>query len=75
MANQKPQTVNIDGTEYEIDSLSDKAKVLIDHVADLDRKKASMMFQLDQINVGRDSFFAMLKAELPAKKVEAEEVA
>jgi hypothetical protein len=75
MTNKQPQTVNIDGTEYEIDSLSDKAKVLIDHVADLDRKKASMMFQLDQINVGRDSFFAMLKAELTAEKVEAEEVA
>ena len=71
MENKKPQTVNIDGTEYEVDSLSDKAKVLIDHVADLDRKKASMMFQMDQIQVGRDAFFAMLKAELPAEEAEA----
>ena len=70
---KKPQTVNIDGTEYEVDSLSDKAKVLIDHVADLDRKMASMNFQRDQIQVGRDAFFAMLKAEL-AEKSEEEEV-
>ena len=70
---KKPQTVNIDGTEYEVDSLSDKAKLMIDHVADLDRKMASMNFQRDQIQVGRDAFFAMLKAEL-AEKSEEEEV-
>ena len=65
---KKPQTVNIDGTEYEVDSLSDKAKLMIDHVADLDRKMASMNFQRDQIQVGRDAFFAMLKAELTEKE-------
>ena len=68
MENKKPQTVTIDDVEYEIDSLSDKAKLMIDHVADLDRKMASMNFQRDQIQVGRDAFFAMLKAELTEKE-------
>jgi hypothetical protein len=71
MANQQPQTVSIDGKEYEIDKLSDKAKRLIDHVADLDRKTISMDFQREQIQLGRDAAFAMLKAEL---KPEVEEV-
>ena len=70
MENKKPQTVTIDDVEYEIDSLSDKAKMIIDHVADLDRKMASMNFQRDQIQVGRDAFFAMLKAELAEKPEE-----
>ena len=73
----QPQTVNVDGTEYAVEDLSDQSKLLIDHVADLDRKLASMDFQRVQLQVGRDSFFAMLKAELakqPADAVEVEEV-
>jgi len=67
MENKKPQTVTIDDVEYEIDSLSDKAKMIIDHVTDLDRKMASINFQRDQIQVGRDAFFAMLKTEIEPK--------
>ena len=74
MANQQPQTVTVDGTEYNVDSLSDKAKMLIDHVSDLDRKMGSMRFQMDQIQVGRDAFFAMLKLELATQEV-ADELA
>jgi hypothetical protein len=69
-----PQTVSIDGVEYKIEDLSDKAKMFIDHVADLDRKMGSMRFQQDQIQVGRDAFFAMLKQELETKPEVAEEL-
>ena len=75
MANKQPQIVTIDGTEYEIDNLSNEAKLLIDHVADLDRKLASMDFQRQQLQVGRDAFFSMLKIELTKStdsEVEAE---
>jgi cell division protein ZapA (FtsZ GTPase activity inhibitor) len=72
MANQQPQTVSIDGTEYNIADLSDKAKVLIDHLSDLDRKLSSIAFQRDQLQVGRDAFFAMLKAELDTKPEDKE---
>lgn len=64
MANKQPQIVTIDGTEYEIEKLSNEVKLIIDHVADLDRKLASTDFQRQQLQVGRDAFFAMLKAEL-----------
>jgi hypothetical protein len=74
MANEKPQTVSIDNVEYKVEDLSDKAKMLIDHVSDLDRKMGSMRFQMDQIQVGRDAFFAMLKTELETKLEVAEEV-
>ena len=74
MANQQPQTVTIDGTEYDIADLSDQSKMLIDHVADLDRKLASMAFQRDQLQVGRDAFFSMLKNALEKKPEVAEEL-
>jgi hypothetical protein len=66
MSNQKsPQTVTIDNVGYIIDDLSDQAKRLIDHVADLDRKAASMDFQREQIQIGRNAAFEMLKQNLP----------
>lgn len=64
MANKQPQIVTIDNAEYAVEDLSDQAKLLIDHVADLDRKLASMDFQRQQLQVGRDAFFSMLKAAL-----------
>ena len=72
MANQQPQTVTIDNTEYNVDDLSDQAKRLIDHVSDLDRKAASMDFQREQIQIGRDAAFAMLKQSLPQQVKDAE---
>jgi hypothetical protein len=64
MAKDTKNAVMIDDVEYDFDSLSDKAKVLVQHVADLDRKMASAKFNLDQLQVGKDAFFAMLKEEL-----------
>ena len=65
MANTKqPHIVTVDGTDYEIEKLSNETKLLIDHVADLDRKLASIDFQRQQLQVGRNSFFEMLKAAL-----------
>jgi hypothetical protein len=73
MANQQPQTVSIDGTEYTIDDMTQEQRILLDHVVDLERKAASMDFQRQQIQIGRDAFFNMLKAALE-KKPEVEEV-
>jgi LmbE family N-acetylglucosaminyl deacetylase len=75
MTNKQPQIVNIDGTEYDAESLSDKSKVLIDHVADLDRKLASIEFQRQQLQVGRDAFFTLLKQELAEPKDPSPDVA
>jgi hypothetical protein len=68
MAKDTKNAVMIDDVEYDFDSLSDKAKVLVQHVADLDRKLASARFSVDQLQVGKDAFFAMLKGELEAMK-------
>ena len=66
----KKQTIVIDDQEYTEDQLTDEQKVLINHVADLDRKIGSTRFNLDQLQVGRDAFMNMLTASL---KKETEE--
>jgi len=64
MANQKSQIVTIDGVEYDASTFTEQQTALINHVADLDRKIGYPRFKLDQLEVGRDAFFAMLKQAL-----------
>ena len=70
MANQQPQIVSIDGVEHKIEDMTEQQQMLLNHVADLERKIGSTKFQLDQLQVGRDAFFTMLKAALEAKPEE-----
>jgi len=71
MANQQSQIVTIDGVEHKLEDLTEQQTMLLNHVADLERKIGSTKFQLDQLQVGRDAFFTMLKAALEAKPEEA----
>ena len=71
MANQQSQIVTIDGVEHKVEDLTEQQQLLLNHVADLERKIGSTKFQLDQLSVGRDAFFTMLKAALEAKPEEA----
>ena len=71
MANQQSQIVSIDGVEQKVEDMTEQQQMLLNHVADLERKIGSTKFQLDQLQVGRDAFFTMLKAALEAKPEEA----
>ena len=68
--NTKPQ-ISIDGVEYDVESLTDQQRTLLDHVVDLERKVNSAKFNLDQLNVGRDAFLNMLKQALAEQPAEA----
>ena len=70
---EKPQLM-IDGVEYDVEKLNDQQKAILDHVVDLERKVASARFNLDQLQVGRDSFFNMLKQSLVEQPAEAQQV-
>ena len=73
MAEKQTKTITINGTEYTEDQLTDQQKVMVNHVADLDRKIGSTQFNLDQLSVGKEAFINMLTASLEAP-VEAEAV-
>lgn len=64
MARETNNVIVIDGTEYTEDQLTDQQKVIINHIADLDRKIRSTQFNLDQLTVGKDAFVNMLTASL-----------
>ena len=73
MAEKQTKTVSINGTEYTEDQLTDQQKVMINHIADLDRKMGSAQFNLTQLQGGREFFMARLKAALEEPAQEAAE--
>jgi hypothetical protein len=70
MAEKKPNVITINDKDYTEDQLTDEQKMLINHVADLDRKIGSTRFNLDQLQVGRDAFVNMLTASLAQGEAE-----
>ena len=68
MSEKKTQIITINEVDYTEDQLTDEQKVLINHVADLDRKIGSTRFNLDQLHVGRDAFMVMLNKSLEGTK-------
>ncbi|MBT5560045.1 MAG: hypothetical protein HOJ88_09135 [Proteobacteria bacterium] len=64
MAEKQTKTISINGTDYTEDQLTDQQKVMINHVADLDRKMGSAQFNLDQLQVGKQAFMDMLTKSL-----------
>ena len=67
----KKTQITIDGTEFLFEDMTQQQQMLLNHVADLDRKLDSARFSVDQLQVGRDAFFRMLKDSLEAKPEEA----
>ena len=67
MGKNEKTPVTIDGVEHQFEDLTPHQQALLNHVADLDRKLASAKFNVDQIQVGRDAFFRMLKEALTPK--------
>lgn len=68
----KKTQISIDGIDYAFEDMTQQQQMLLNHVADLERKLDSARFSVDQLQVGRDAFFTMLKAALEAKPEEAE---
>ena len=64
MGNNTKTPLTIDGVEYQFEDMSKEQQTLVNHVADLDRKLDSARFNVDQLQVGRDAFFSMLKQSL-----------
>jgi hypothetical protein len=47
--------------------MTKEQQMMVNHVADLDRKLDSTRFNLDQMQVGREAFFKMLKESLESE--------
>ena len=74
MAKKQTKTISINGTDYTEDQLNDTQKVMVNHVADLDRKIGSANFNIDQLKMGRMAFMNALTVSLSTEPEEAEVV-
>jgi hypothetical protein len=48
----KKTPITIDNVEYQFEDMTQEQQMLVNHVADLDRKLASARFNVDQLQVG-----------------------
>ena len=74
MSEKKPNLITIDEVEYDFNDLTAEQKILFEHCIDLDRKINNTKFQLDQLQVGKQGFYNMLKQSLEAPVEKAEVV-
>ena len=68
MGKNEKTPISIVGVEYQFEDMTQEQQALVNHVADLDRKLAPARFNVDQLQVGRDAFFGMLKKALNKKE-------
>ncbi len=66
---KESQVVVINDVEYKVDDMSEQQVMLVNHVADLDRKLAGSQFNIDQLQGGREFFMKKLEAELKNEEV------
>jgi hypothetical protein len=76
MGEKKTTPVIVDDVEYVFEDMTQEQQLLVNHVADLDRKIGSTQFNLDQLSVGKQAFVQLLKEKLaaPVEKAEVEVV-
>lgn len=76
MGEKKTTPITIDDKEYIFEEMTQEQQMLVNHVADLERKIGSAAFNLDQLNVGKQAFIDLLKKalETPVEKAEVEVV-
>ena len=68
----KKTPITIDNVEYQYEDLTPEQQAIFNHCIDLDRKINSAQFNIDQLQVGKQAFFNMLKESLAKEVVPAE---
>ena len=66
---EKP-VLKIDDKEYDIESMNNEQKAMINHIADLDKKLQSSEFNLVQLRFGRQAFIDALTASFNKEESE-----
>jgi hypothetical protein len=56
--------IEINGTSYTEDQLTEKQTLLIQHIQDLDSKVNTAQFEMDQLTVSRKAFMDLLVEDL-----------
>lgn len=62
--NNKENLINVDGKEYKIDKLSDKAKFCINALNNNQQKKNTLELEMNNVDICLDYYSKELKKEL-----------
>ena len=65
----KSQMITINDVEYDTATFTEEQIALTNHCLDLDRKIGNMNFQLQQLQVGKDSFLKILTESLETVEI------
>ena len=68
---EKP-VLNLDDKEYDIESMTDEQKMMVNHINDLQNKQNTNQFMADQLSVGKEAFINMLRSSLEPEVIEGE---
>ena len=71
MPKENKQTVNIDGTDYVIDEMTDTQRYMLNQVVSLRDRIAKARMELDQIQVASSGFAKMLSDSMKGNNDEA----
>ena len=67
----KEQIITLFDKDYKESELSDEQKVMINHVADLERKIQSSEFNLQQLRFGKQAFVDALQSSVESEDAES----
>lgn len=73
MGKTEKTPITINDKQYMFEDLTQEQQVIVNHLADLDRKLGGMRFNLDQLQIGRNAFMSMLEASIAKSEAEAEQ--
>ena len=70
MAKDEKKTIIIDEVEHIYEDLTGEQQIMVNHIADLQRKIASSQFNLQQLEFGKEAFVKALKDSIEAVETE-----
>ena len=68
MGKNEKTPIIIDDVEYKYEDMTEEQQMIVNHIADLERKLSSAKFNVDQLEVGKSAFVNMLSESLKTKE-------
>jgi len=68
MAKTKKTPFELHGKEYFVEDLNKEQTVMFQHIGDLERKTNQLLFNLDQLNTGKEAYLLKLQIALTTEE-------
>ena len=68
MGKNEKTPIIIDDVEYKYENMTEEQQIIVNHIADLERKLSAAKFNVDQLEVGKSAFVNMLTGSLKTEE-------